>query len=282
VPVIQKIGANFTDKYKNLGILLIEISRQTTMAGNEVAVCRFIFSNLNQISLKHLGQIKLMAVPLGKGGYELLIRFSDVDGISTSDARKKADIYLNGRGVSIKQTGATVLYNRLQRRNLNQICSMLEIADANNKSNQLDLEISRFHRGEILRDRSWASFFTESEFKQLLEFLMLKGSPNYDLSQHPAELILEAPKQITSSRDLKVYTFDEYFDKYKNAIKIAIRRSWVGQVSKTEHGRAKSISKQADNLPWVFNEVMAEPPTGWRDSFPSSERKTVYYLMILK
>jgi hypothetical protein len=107
VPVIQKIGANFTDKYKNLGILLIEISRQTTMAGNEVAVCRFIFSNLNQISLKHLGQIKLMAVPLGKGGYELLIRFSDVDGISTSDARKKADIYLNGRGVSIKQTGAT-------------------------------------------------------------------------------------------------------------------------------------------------------------------------------
>ena len=54
------------------------------MAGNEVAVCRFIFLNLKQISLKHLGQLRVIAAPLGKGGDRPLLEVLDdvVDKIS--------------------------------------------------------------------------------------------------------------------------------------------------------------------------------------------------------
>lgn len=254
------------------------------MAGNEVAVCKFIFLNLKQISLKHLGQLRVIAAPLGKGGDRPLLEVLDdvVDKISTSDARKKADFYLNNRGISIKQTGASVLYNRLQRANLYQIYSDLAITEIDNRTTNLDNEVAQFHRGEIFRDRLWQNFFTEIEFQQLLGFLMLQGSPNYGISKHPAELILEAPTKINSSADLQIYTFDEYFQKYKNNIRIGIRRSWIGQLSETEHKRAISLSRKKDNLPWVFDNIITEPPSGWREEVEVSKRKTVYYLMILK
>jgi hypothetical protein len=213
------------------------------MAGNEVAVCRFIFLNLKQISLKHLGQLSVIAAPLRKGGYIPLKVLDDIDNISTSDARKKADIYLNIRGISIKQTGASVLFNRLQRANLYKLYSNLALPEINNKIIQLVHEVTQFHQGIILRDRLWQNFFSEIEFKQLLSFLMLQGSPNYGVSKHPAEFILEAPTKIQSSADIQIYTFDEYFEKYKNNIRIAIRRSWIGQLSQSEHKRAISLSK---------------------------------------
>ena len=252
------------------------------MAGNEVAVCRFIFFNLKQISLKHLGQLSVIAAPLKKGGYISLKVLDDIDNISTSNARKKADIYLNNRGISIKQTGASVLFNRLQRANLDKIYSHVAITEINNKIIQLDYEITQFHQGKIFRDRPWQDFLSEIEFKRLLSFLMLQGSPNYGISKHPAELILEAPTQIQSSADIQIHTFDEYFDKYKNNIKIGIRRSWIGQLSESEHKRAISLSKKIGNLPWVFDNIIANPPTGWREDVKVSNRKTVYYLMILK
>jgi hypothetical protein len=251
------------------------------MAGNEVTVCKFIFLNSQQINLKHLGQVKIIAAP-AKGANIPLKVLEDVNNISTSDPRKKADIYINDRGVSIKQTGASVLFNRLQRANLSKVYCDLEISEINNKIIKLDHKVAQFHEGEILRDQPWQDFFWAAEFKRLLSFLMLEGSPNYGLSTHRAEFILEAPTQIQSTTEIQIYTFDEYFEKYKNNIRIAIRRSWIGQLSTSEHTRAKSIAKKVDNLPWVFDNIITEPPKGWREDVKISNRKTVYYLMILK
>lgn len=128
----------------------------------------------------------------------------------------------------------------------------------------------------------------EQEFKQLLEFLMMKGSPNFGFSEYPAQYILEAPKKDINQNNINLYSFNEYFDLYKNKLSIAIRRQWVGQASESEHKRAFGLAKKLDNFPWVFDEVVGEPKIHkttrkrWKDDFPINKRKTVYFLMIEK
>lgn len=251
------------------------------MPGNEIEVCRFLFLNLQNITLEHVGQLREISAPSKLGGYEQIEFLGDLAKISTSDARKKADVYLNGLGVSVKQRGASVLYNRLQRANLTELYSRLGFINVGKKIYQLDCEISRFHQGEILRDRFWQDFFVEEEFKGLLRFLMLQGSPNLGLSIHPAEFILEAPARTSAVTDIQIYSFDEYFEKYKHNIKIAIRRSWIGQLSRSEHGRALSISNKPENSPWTFCNVTSNPRK-WRTDFSVSDRRTVHYLMLHK
>lgn len=251
------------------------------MAGNEVAVCKFLLLNSENAKLKHIGELNEIAAPSKLEEYEQIRCVDDLIKVSTSDARKKADVYLNGLGVSIKQRGASVLYNRLQRVNLKELYSRFNFIDINKKIHQLDFEISQFHQGKILRDRLWQDFFVEEEFKELLRFLMLQGSPNYGFSNYPAKFILEAPSQINAVTDIQIYSFDEYFDKYKHNIKIAIRRSWIGQFSKSEHQRALTLSSKLGNEAWVFSNVTSNPRK-WRTDFPISNRKTVYYVSITK
>jgi hypothetical protein len=254
------------------------------MAGNEIEVCRFLLSNLGKVSLNHIGQIVEMAAPIA-GSDRCLVLHSEanLDQISTSDAKKKADIYLNAQGVSVKQKGGSFSFNRLQRKNLLALYKALKFSDPEAIIRKMDQEVDRFHQDLLpSRNQSWRSFFTEQEFKTLLEFLMLKGSPNLGLSYHPAQFILEAPKVITTGSDLTLYQLDEYFAQYQENLTIAIRRQWIGQQSESEHRRALSLCRSLDNLPWVFDDIVGEPKTGWRDSFPETERKTVYFLMIEK
>ncbi len=147
----------------------------------------------------------------------------------------------------------------------------------------LDEGVKQFHQGLLTtRNVPWSNFLSEQEFKNLLEFLMMKGSPNLGLSEHPAQYILEAPKKNINKNNVSLYSFSEYFDLYKNKLSIAIRRQWVGQSSNSEHSRALGLSKKPDNFKWVFDEVVGEPRSGWRDNFLTNERKTVYFLMIEK
>jgi uncharacterized protein involved in outer membrane biogenesis len=60
--------------------------------------------------------------------------------------------------------------------------------------------------------------FDPVEFKVLLEFLMMKGSPNYGISNHPAEYILTAPKTNITAKKIYCDTFEEYFTKNKDFI----------------------------------------------------------------
>ena len=111
---------------------------------------------------------------------------------------------------------------------------------------------------------------------------MVQGSPNVGFSSHPAEFVLEAPASNPSQTNINVFTFYEYFEEYKDKIKIAIRRQWVGQDSRSEHGRAVGLAEKKENAPWVFNEAVGTPRSGWKRSIPASERKTVYFLMLEK
>lgn len=258
------------------------------MAGNEIEVCRFLFENRGRIYLNHIGQVEEIAAPIKQGLFPIQ-SLNDLSRISSSDKNKKADIYINKQGISIKQLGGSFSFNRLQRSNLLEMYTTLGLAHPETIITDLDLEVQRFHRGLLpSRNQPWQNFFSESDFKLLMIFLMLKGSPNLGLSNHPAEFILEASKNIGSNSDLELYSFDEYFERYNQKLKIAIRRQWIGQESNSEHSRALGISQKNENQPWVFDDIAGQPnphrntQQRWRKDFLESDRKTVYFLMIEK
>ncbi|RBN38935.1 hypothetical protein DMN50_22865, partial [Priestia megaterium] len=232
----------------------------------------------------HIGLVKEIGAPLPKQqGYLPVDQIDVLTRISSEDSRKKADVYLNGLGVSIKQSGGSFSFNRLQRANLKGVFEELGFSNANVLLNKVDDEVNSFHNGLLeTRNRPWAVFFEEQEFKLLLRFLMCEGSPNYGRSVHPANYILEAPSRDIDASNINVYKFDEYFEKYKDKFKIAIRRQWIGQGSKTEHKRASGLIKKEENLPWAYDDVIGMPTSGWMDDFPEANRKTVYFLMIEK
>lgn len=255
------------------------------MAGNEKEITKFLVLNKGKLSLKKIGIVNSVSAPnLSKEGYLEINNVRDVERcLSTEDSRKKADIYVNNHGVSIKQTGPSFLYNRLQRANILEVFTLLGFNKPESMLQRLDKEVLDFHKGNLKRrNRPWQDFFNEEDFKVLVKFLMVQGSPNVGFSSHLVEFVLEAPASNPSEANINVFTFDDYFEEYKNKIKIAIRRQWVGQDSKSEHGRAVGLAGKKENAPWVFNEAVGAPRSGWARGFPASERKTVYFLMLEK
>lgn len=255
------------------------------MAGNEKEATKFLVLRKGEISLKYLGVIKSIEVPVRFGEGKIgIASVKDVDRcLSTQNSRKKADIYINHRGVSIKQAGASFLYNRLQRAEIIKIFSHLKFDNPKAILSSLDIEVKNFHLGNLnRRNRPWQDFFRGEDFKALVRFHMLLGSPNLGFSSHPAEFILEAPRNGICDRNINIFTFEEYFEEYKDKFKIAIRRQWVGQSSNSEHKRALGLLKKAENIPWVFDKVAGVPRDGWRSDFPVAQRKTVYFLMLEK
>jgi len=259
------------------------------MPGNEQEVARYLFYRIGKMRLPHLGLIVEIGRPgYAKGQYIPISSEAEVSFIQSDDATKKADFYINRRGVSIKQTGAHFEFNRLQRANLKGLFEAFGLENVEEILERMDSEIFRFHTrdefasGRMLRDRPWRDFFSEEDFRNVLELLMLKRSPNYGVSDHPAELILEAPDAIVSEDLIEVSTFPEYFEKHKCDFRISIRRVWYGQGSDSEHRRAISLMRKPGNRPWVFDSVAGTPRSGWRGSVPESERKTIYILFISK
>ncbi len=255
------------------------------MPGNEKEIARYLVSNKGKVTLDHLGVVNSVGAPnLSDSGCVEINTAREVEGcLSAEDSRKKADIYINGHGVSLKQSGSCFLYNRLQRANILEVFALLGFSNPESMLQRLDKEVKDFHKGNLeRRNRPWQDFFNEEDFKALVKFLMVQGSPNVGFSSHPAEFILEAPARDPSDANINVFTFDEYFKEYKNKIKIAIRRQWVGQDSKSEHGRAVGLAEKKGNAPWVFNEIVGTPRSSWIRGFPASKRKTVYFLMLEK
>lgn len=249
------------------------------MPGNENNVVVFLFQNIYRASLPGLGLIRSVSIP----GVGNIRDIKDCLKLTPDNSAKKADILINDVGVSIKQKGGSFLYNRLQRAGLRNVFSLLHYINIEQKLIVIDKEVADFHNSQLdRRDRLWSTFFLESEFKDLLHYLMMVGSGTTGPSRFPAQFILEAPKSGISFNDLNFYTFDEYFEKYKSDIFVSIRRGWVGQKSESEHTRALGLIKKKENFPWVFSTVTGTPRSGWRESVPVTEWKTVYYLMIEK
>ncbi len=259
------------------------------MAGNELKTIEFLVLNAGKISLKHLGLIEKIGAPNSKGGFVSISSIQELELVSTEDSSKKADIYINGRGVSLKQSGSSFSFNRLQRAELLDVFCYLGFTDPEKKIEKLDKEIDNFHKGfKKNRNIPWKNIFNESDFKRLLDFLMTKGSPNQGYSSHPAELVLEAPSAYITKNNISVFTFNEYFESFRDNLFIAIRRQWIGQSSNSEHQRAMGLAQKVGNKKWVYDTISGEPRisklTGkrWRDDIAENQRKTVYIIFIEK
>lgn len=259
------------------------------MAGNEIDIAKYLIENIGKITLNHIGLVTEVGAPNSKGGYTKVNSIEELALISTEDAGKKADIYINGHGVSLKQSGASFPFNRLQRSELLAVFSALNFADPDAKLARIDSEIDQFHGGLIKnRNRPWQNLFEEDDFKLLVQFLMTQGSPNLGVSSHPAEFIVEAPKNGIAQQNINVFTFEEYFEYFKENLFFALRRQWIGQSSKSEHGRAVGLAKKEGNKRWIYDTISGEPRvskttgTKWRDDVPENERRTVYIIFVEK
>jgi hypothetical protein len=169
-----------------------------------------------------------------------------------------------------------------------KLFNFLELKNPQEMLDKIDKEVDNFHAELIFgRSRLWNNIFVENDFKTLVKFLMMTGSPRGE-SKHKAEYILEAPKRIRNVGDIDVYTFEEYFEKYKNSIFIGVRRQWIGQASKSEHSRAFGLAKKIDNKKWVYDDIKGtpdkHPETGliWKPDWHEAKRKTVYMIFIEK
>jgi hypothetical protein len=249
------------------------------MPGNEVNVVNFLIENKDLLSINHIGLVKTIQNPSPNGSLEDI---ESAESVTTESSGKKADIFINGHGVSIKQEGGSFAYNRIQRAGIKDLFIKLGLNDPDNAIAKLDNLIEDFHSGKITRTRPWSEAFNESDFKLLLKFLMMDGSVNLKESDFPASYILTMPKSDLRADNIHCYTFDEYFKYYKDKIFVSLRRQWVGQLSNSEHKRALGLMKNEGNAPWVFSDVVGTPRTGWRSEseIPESDRKTVYMIFI--
>jgi hypothetical protein len=259
------------------------------MAGNELKVIDFLIRGLGSLKLNHLDTVKSIGAPIPTGGFKPVNSLSESSEFSTEDSGKKADVYINGRGVSFKQAGGSFSFNRLQRAELIELFNLLRFSDSQQLVERIDKEVDDFHNGLIKdRRRPWAHFFSETEFKRLVRFLMTEGSPNKGYSSHMAELILVAPKSGISERNINVHTFDEYFELHKNDLFFSIRRQWIGQSSDTEHKRASGLAKKEGNQKWVYQSISGQPKPNrqtklrWREDVSPADRRTVYMIFIEK
>ena len=73
-------------------------------------------------------------------------KLNDLAFVSTQDSRKKADIYLNGHGISIKQIGGSFSFNRIQRANIANLYEQLEFTDIETKLALIDRDVYKFHQ----------------------------------------------------------------------------------------------------------------------------------------
>lgn len=255
------------------------------MAGNELEVTRYLYENMG-VDLPIIGKVKELGYPVncGAGKYATIESEADINKVKTEGSNKKADIYINGIGVSIKQAPTSPLYNRLQRENIVDVFSAAGFSGIEEKVEELDNYVAKYQYGELdSRDISWRLVFKEADFANLLELLMMKYSPNLGFSEHPASVILEATTPLSSIDEICVYTFNDYFDAFNNRMVISLRRSWIGQRSNSEHSRAVGLARKEGNAPWVFDGAGAKGgPRGWRAEVPESKRKTVYFLMVYK
>lgn len=247
------------------------------MPGNEQSIAAFLLQNKSKLLIEHLGQIKTLHTPTNKFPIELK-SIQDIKNFLKSDsAQKKADILINDRGVSLKQTGGSKAFNKFQRKWAESFFQILEFKNIPKKMSDLDKAVLDFHHGKCNRDYPWSKIFSTDEFKKLLQHLMMLGN-QHATSKHQAELIITAPKRNISSNNIHCYTFDEYFEVIQDLSCLSIRRIWTNQDSHSESSRAKSIAKVADNQSWVFDRIVGEPRNGFNPY--EKDRRTVYYLDI--
>ena len=254
------------------------------MPGNENHVIKFLFDNKNYLKINHINKVKSIKIPK-KGKLIEIKNLKDIEKNSSSDSSKKADIYLNDIGISIKEVNGNP-YNKLYRKDLNFINTFVKDDKITNDIiDKIENRLKLIHRNDLKRDVVWKDLIDKKYFKPLLEYLMLFGKP-FKKNEFPAKYILVCKKKVFSNEDLKLLTFNEYFDLYENRLSFAFRRVWYGMTS-DEHRRAKNICFEHKNSSnWCFKTIIGKPrkrkdgKSIWRSDISSSERRTAYYINI--
>ena len=86
------------------------------MPGNEKQILSYLLSKKNiNLKLKHLGKIDTIKVP--HKNKLVAISLENIDEFFPDDSSKKADVFSNDIGCSLKQKEGNCSYNRLQRKN---------------------------------------------------------------------------------------------------------------------------------------------------------------------
>ena len=102
--------------------------------GNELEVISFLMKNIKKIKLPKLGKIRKVTI---------------IGSNSESNAHKKADVYINDKGISIKQTGPSFSFNRLQRISLYNILNFCKNERLSDVITNIDEKIDKYHKGEL-------------------------------------------------------------------------------------------------------------------------------------
>lgn len=84
------------------------------MPGNEKEVIEFIVKNRSQLNLPIIGAINKIEIPR-ENRLEEITNIEQLYNFYSDDAHKKADVFINDKGISIKQSGGAPLYNKAQR-----------------------------------------------------------------------------------------------------------------------------------------------------------------------
>ena len=146
------------------------------MAGNERVITEFLVRNKGKLILPHLGTVQSIASPVGNGFIEINT-LSDVTNVMTEDPSKKADIYINNHGVSLKQTGASFPYNMLQCSELLATFQYLDLSNPELTLDKIDSEVRDFHDGKIQdRSRQWIGQIRHSEHTRALSIANKAGN----------------------------------------------------------------------------------------------------------
>jgi len=252
--------------------------------GKENEVIKYVFNNKKKIKLNHLNNISSIKIPKKKE----LIKINSLKDLkrnSSSDSSKKADVFFNNIGISIKEKGGNP-YNKLYRKDLSFMKSFIK-NDVKYKQvvKNLEEKLNKIHSNNLKRDVFWKDIIEEKYFKPILKYLMMDGKP-FKKNNFPAKFLLIHDKNIKSDENLTLLSFDEYFDNYKNKICFAFRRVWYGMTS-GEHDRANNICYQhLESDGWCFKTITGEPrkrkdgKSIWRSDIMSSDRRTAYYLNI--
>tara|TARA_X000000368_G_C22968558_1_gene684344 strand:- start:482 stop:1258 length:777 start_codon:yes stop_codon:yes gene_type:complete len=254
------------------------------MPGIENEVIKYVFSNKKKIKFNHLKNIISIKIPKKKK----LIKISNLDDIeenSSSDSSKKADVFFNDIGISIKAKNGNP-YNKLYRKDFSFMKKFIKNDDKYKQVvKNLEEKLKKIHSKDLKRDVFWKDIIEEKYFKPVLKYLMMDGKPSKK-NNFPAKFLLIHDDSIKSNENLALLSFDEYFENYKDKIYFAFRRVWFGATS-SEHERAKNICYQhLESEGWCFKTITGKPAKRkdgksiWRSDIMTSDRRTAYYLNI--
>ena len=124
------------------------------------------------MNLSHIGKIDKIEIPK-KDKLIQINRVEEIEKNSSSDSSKKADVYLNSQGISIKENGSK-LYNKLYRKDLNFINKFINDKKTTKTVIQkIDNKLKQIHTKSLKRDVMWSDLIEEKYFKPILKYLMI-------------------------------------------------------------------------------------------------------------